>query len=134
MGCFLVPKTRQEVVIDLGQVIQHTRILGRQGQPFAVAVGPVPVEDVLGHETLIVRVDFRLDRHDNNKPYVLEINPLPGLNPRISDLVIEARAEGVSHAELINTILLHAAVRQKLLPRGMALEWPAVQLPASEIW
>lgn len=82
----------------------------------------------------VARVDFRLDRHDNNKPYVLEINPLPGLNPRISDLVIEARAEGVSHAELINTILLHAAVRQKLLPRGMALEWPAVQLPASEIW
>ena len=81
----------------------------------------------------VARVDFRLDRHDNNKPYVLEINPLPGLNPRISDLVIEAKAAGVSHAELINTILLHAAARQHLLPRGIALEWPAVRLPVDDV-
>ncbi len=80
----------------------------------------------------VARVDFRLDRHDNDKPYILEINPLPGLNPRISDLVIEARAEGVSHAELINSILLYGASRHGLLPRGIALEWPAVRLPVGE--
>jgi D-alanine-D-alanine ligase len=80
----------------------------------------------------VARVDFRLDRHDNDKPYILEINPLPGLNPRISDLVIEARAEGVSHAELINSILLYGASRYGLLPKGIALEWPAVRLPVGE--
>ncbi|MCA9926504.1 MAG: hypothetical protein KC421_29245, partial [Anaerolineales bacterium] len=36
----------------------------------------------------VARVDFRLDAGDNDKPYILEINPLPGLNPGYSDLCI----------------------------------------------
>jgi len=50
------------------------------------------------------RVDFRLDVHDNWKPYILEINPLPGLST-VSDLVIEAKADGIEQASLINMIL-----------------------------
>ena len=46
----------------------------------------------------VSRVDFRLDVNDHWKPYILEINPLPGLSPGISDIVIEAAADGVSHA------------------------------------
>jgi D-alanine-D-alanine ligase len=53
----------------------------------------------------VSRVDFRLDIHNHWEPYILEINPLPGLSPGISDLVIEAAAEGVEHAELVNMIL-----------------------------
>lgn len=71
----------------------------------------------------VARVDFRLDRHNNDKPYILEVNPLPGLNPRISDLVIEAHAEGVSHAETMNSILLQGA-HYGLLPKGIPLDSP----------
>lgn len=53
----------------------------------------------------VSRVDFRLDANDNWKPYILEINPLPGLSPGISDIVIEAAAEGIGHTELVNMIL-----------------------------
>jgi D-alanine-D-alanine ligase len=53
----------------------------------------------------VSRVDFRLDSHQDLKPYILEINPLPGLAPGYSDLVIEAKAEGVEHSELVNMIL-----------------------------
>ncbi len=53
----------------------------------------------------VARVDFRLDIHNNLKPYILEINPIPGLAPEISDLVIEANADGISHTELVNMIL-----------------------------
>lgn len=53
----------------------------------------------------VSRVDFRLDANENWKPYILEINPLPGLSPGISDLVIEAGAEGVGHTHLVNMIL-----------------------------
>ena len=63
----------------------------------------------------VSRVDFRLDVHDNWKPYILEINPLPGLSPGISDLVIEAAAEGVGHAHLISMILDTALKRYKLI-------------------
>ena len=63
----------------------------------------------------VSRVDFRLDVEDNLKPYILEINPLPGLSPGVSDLVIEARAEGISHAELINLILEAALERYGLI-------------------
>lgn len=59
----------------------------------------------------VARVDFRLDADDGDKPYILEVNPLPGLNPAISDLVLEARADGMSYTELINAILDHALVR-----------------------
>jgi D-alanine-D-alanine ligase len=53
----------------------------------------------------VSRVDFRLDESDGWKPYILEINPLPGLSPGISDLVLEAAAEGVEHTFLVNMIL-----------------------------
>ena len=59
----------------------------------------------------VSRVDFRLDMHDNNKPYILEINPLPGLSPGISDIVIEAAADGMEHTELVLEIL-HTAMRR----------------------
>jgi D-alanine-D-alanine ligase len=53
----------------------------------------------------VSRVDFRLDASNKFKPYILEINPLPGLSPGISDIVIEAAAEGIEHHELVNMIL-----------------------------
>jgi len=62
----------------------------------------------------VCRVDFRLDENDDFKPYVLEINPLPGLAPGISDLVIEANAVGISHTELVNLILETAILRHGL--------------------
>lgn len=63
----------------------------------------------------VSRIDFRLDAHDNLKPYILEINPLPGLSPGVSDLVIEAAAEGVDHTFLVNMILDTALKRYGLL-------------------
>jgi len=59
----------------------------------------------------VSRVDFRLDANQNNKPYILEINPLPGLSPGISDIVIEAEADGMGHTELVLSIL-HTAMRR----------------------
>jgi D-alanine-D-alanine ligase len=63
----------------------------------------------------VSRVDFRLDMHDNWKPYILEINPLPGLSPKISDLVIEAEADGIDHAGLVNLILETALYRYGMI-------------------
>jgi D-alanine-D-alanine ligase len=60
----------------------------------------------------VARIDFRLDEAHGNKPYILEINPLPGLNPGYSDLCIEANAFGWSYEQLINTIVELAARRQ----------------------
>ena len=62
----------------------------------------------------VARVDFRLDESDKYKPYILEINPLPGLAPGISDLVIEADAIKISHTELVNMILEAAIARHGL--------------------
>jgi D-alanine-D-alanine ligase len=63
----------------------------------------------------VARVDFRLNVHENWKPYILEINPLPGLSPGISDIVIEAAAEGVEHVELVNMILDSALRRYGMI-------------------
>ena len=62
----------------------------------------------------VARVDFRLDTHDGDKPYILEINPLPGLNPGYSDLCIEAAADNWSYEQLINEIVDVAAERYGL--------------------
>ena len=63
----------------------------------------------------VARVDFRLNANENWKPYILEINPLPGLSPGISDLVIEGAAEGVDHAALVNMILETALQRYGMI-------------------
>lgn len=63
----------------------------------------------------VSRIDFRLDKNDNWKPKILEINPLPGLSPKISDIVIEAAAAGVEHAELVNMILNTALKRYAMI-------------------
>jgi D-alanine-D-alanine ligase len=62
----------------------------------------------------VARVDFRLDAHDGDRPYILEVNPLPGLNPGYSDLCIEAAADGWRYEDLINEILSLAAERYGL--------------------
>ena len=63
----------------------------------------------------VARVDFRLDIKANLKPYILEINPLPGLSPGISDLVIEAAAMGIDHTQLVNMILNAALKRYGMI-------------------
>lgn len=63
----------------------------------------------------VSRVDFRLDEKDNWKPYILEINPLPGLS-YVSDLVIAARADDIDQAALINMILDAGLKRYGLIP------------------
>jgi len=62
----------------------------------------------------VARVDFRLDANDGDKPYILEINPLPGLNPGYSDLCIEAKAGDWSYETLVNRILDEAIERYHL--------------------
>ena len=79
------------------------------------------------------RVDFRLDEHDNFKPYILEINPLPGLAPGLSDLVLEAAAHGISHTELINLILEAAIIRHGLTAPRTFLVPRHERPPAAEL-
>jgi D-alanine-D-alanine ligase len=63
----------------------------------------------------VARVDFRLQAGDSDKPYILEVNPLPGLNPSYSDLCVEAAADGWTYEGLINEILDQAAQRYGLI-------------------
>jgi D-alanine-D-alanine ligase len=62
----------------------------------------------------VARVDFRLDANEGNKPYILEVNPLPGLNAGYSDLCLEANAYGWTYEELVNRILDEAIKRHDL--------------------
>jgi D-alanine-D-alanine ligase len=55
------------------------------------------------------RVDMRLGA--DGVPYVLEINPLPGLSPGFSDLCRQAERGGWSYDELVNGILTAALAR-----------------------
>lgn len=60
----------------------------------------------------ISRTDIRLSRR--GIPFVLEINPLPGLNPTESNFPIMAYAAGMKYEEMINLILMSAFERRKL--------------------
>jgi D-alanine-D-alanine ligase len=73
----------------------------------------------------VARVDFRLDKNDGDKPYILEINPLPGMSPGYSDLCLEAESEGIHHEKLVSGILQLAMRRQ-----GVTVPAPArVRVP-----
>lgn len=60
----------------------------------------------------ISRTDIRLDK--DNVPYVLEINPLPGLDPKESNFPVMAYAAGMKYEDLIEAILMSASERNKL--------------------
>ncbi len=55
------------------------------------------------------RLDFRCD--PAGTPNFLEINPLAGLHPVDSDLVILGRLLGIAHSRLIETIMTSALER-----------------------
>jgi len=59
----------------------------------------------------ISRTDIRLSK--DNIPYVLEINPLPGLNPKESNFPIMAYAAGMKYDDIIEAILMGAYQRRK---------------------
>jgi len=63
------------------------------------------------------RVDFRVG--PDGTPYFLEINPLAGLNPRSSDIIIMARLIGLKYNELIGSILDAAIGRSRAGRSGL---------------
>ncbi|HKD37939.1 MAG TPA: ATP-grasp domain-containing protein, partial [Pirellulales bacterium] len=73
----------------------------------AVSAAAMTVWKTLGCRDL-ARIDFRLRNH---VPYFLEVNPLPGLNPKSSDLVLIAKALGIGYQDLIARILKAATER-----------------------
>jgi D-alanine-D-alanine ligase len=60
----------------------------------------------------VARVDFRMR---DGIPYFLEVNPLPGLNPESSDLVILSRLAGWSYEQLIGGIFQAAHDRCRVI-------------------
>jgi D-alanine-D-alanine ligase len=63
--------------------------------------------DILGGRD-VARIDFRVR---DGIPYFLEANPLPGLNPESSDLVLIAKYQNISYDQLIGTIFDEACAR-----------------------
>lgn len=57
----------------------------------------------------VARIDFRMDAQ--GRPYFLECNPLPGLTPDWSDLVLISKAAGMDYHGLIGEILAPAIRR-----------------------
>src|SRR5512138_3708119 len=57
----------------------------------------------------VARIDFRID--DQGRIFFIECNPLPGLTPGWSDLVLIAQAAGIEYRALIGEILSNAIRR-----------------------
>ena len=64
------------------------------------------------------RTDIRLSNKDN-APYVLDVNPLPGLDPDESNLTLIAKHSGMSYKELINGILQSALMRHTVCHKDL---------------
>ncbi len=79
----------------------------------AVKQAALKIYQVLGCRD-VARIDFRLRK---GVPYFLELNPLPGINPESSDLVLLAQGMNWSYAQLIGRIFAAACRRNQLSPR-----------------
>jgi D-alanine-D-alanine ligase len=102
-----------ELKIDLGDKFQY-HCPAQIPTELASELRRLAIETMRVTGTLdFARIDFRLDRNDNNQPYILEINSLPGITP-ISDLTLMAEAEGWSHARLVYAVFEAALKRYGL--------------------
>src|SRR5262249_30835216 len=79
-------------------------------QPSRVEPGALNAFSALGCRD-VARIDFRLDV--SGTPYVLEVNPLPGLTPAFSDLCLICEASGITYPSLISEILAGARSRRQ---------------------
>jgi D-alanine-D-alanine ligase len=61
----------------------------------------------------LARLDIRLSK--DGIPYVLEVNPLPDLDPKEGNFPHMAKVRGLSYKELINTILKAGITRYPAL-------------------
>jgi D-alanine-D-alanine ligase len=75
----------------------------------------------------VARIDFRMD--GQGRPYFLECNPLPGLTPDWSDLVLISKAAGMDYRSLIGEILAPAIRRSQERARERRREEREEQRP-----
>jgi len=57
----------------------------------------------------VARIDFRLDKY--RIPKIIDINPLPGLSPKYSDLMLMCRLTNKNFSELVKKLFVIAAER-----------------------
>ncbi len=87
----------------------------------------------------VARIDFRMD--EKGRIFFLECNPLPGLTPGWSDLVLVAQGSGIDYRNLIGEILSGAIRRYKEREQrkiavggnGITVKAPALDDPRPEI-
>src|SRR5262249_5550477 len=75
----------------------------------------------------VARVDLRMN--PQGAVYVLEVNPLPGLTPDYSDLVLIAKAAGLDYRTLIGEILAGGVHRLREKRRPDAKEMLQARVP-----
>jgi D-alanine-D-alanine ligase len=100
--------------------------------PVEVFRCPAPIESALAHEINALckqayhvlrchdwaRIDVRLDA--NQKPHIIEVNPLPGILPNPDEhscLPMASRQAGLSYTQLIHRVLDEALIRCALTQR-----------------
>jgi D-alanine-D-alanine ligase len=93
----------QNPIFELQCPVQLGRDMDRKVSAFAKKVFKL-----LGCRD-VARIDFRID--SKGGIYFIEINPLPGLSPGFSDLVVMAERCGMSYESLIKRILTPAIQR-----------------------
>jgi D-alanine-D-alanine ligase len=71
------------------------------------------------------RIDIRMNAQ--GQVYVFEVNPLPGLTPDYSDLVLIGKAVGMDYRTLIGEILAGGLKRMRELKRGKSAPQPSSQ-------
>ncbi|MFN0062571.1 MAG: ATP-grasp domain-containing protein, partial [Myxococcaceae bacterium] len=76
----------------------------------------------------VARIDFRMD--DKGRVYFIECNPLPGLTPGWSDLVLIAQGAGMDYRSLIGEIMVGAIRRYKEREQRRAQDEAGTPLPA----
>lgn len=112
----VVPKTRQENFVYSLEIKRNWRELVTYECPARlpdttlqkIREACFKIHSVLGVRDL-ARIDFRIAA--DGTPYFLEINPLPGLNPKSGDIVLMAGLAGWSYEKLISSIL-NSALRR----------------------
>lgn len=99
---------REKIKYERADEVISVKVANLTAQYAKAAFGVLGLRDV-------ARIDFRVD--NNGIPRIIDVNPLPGLSPKYSDLMLMSKLYNKNFSDVVDKIITISLKRNKIDPK-----------------